>query len=122
MAEKTEQPTPKKLRDARKKGQVAKSKEVPSAAVLLSVFAVLWGGWGFYAENLKELITMPAEVYHLPFEEALARVFGAASIKLMILSLPVVGMALFMAMAGNFFQVGFLFAPEGIKPEKQVDR
>ncbi|MEO0763001.1 MAG: EscU/YscU/HrcU family type III secretion system export apparatus switch protein, partial [Pseudomonadota bacterium] len=41
MNEKTEQPTPKKLRDARKKGQVAKSKEVSSAALIVTVMVLL---------------------------------------------------------------------------------
>lgn len=39
--ERTEEPTSKKLSDARKKGQVAKSKEVASALGLLSFFMIL---------------------------------------------------------------------------------
>lgn len=42
MAEKTEKATPKKLKDARKKGQVAKSQDLPSAfTFIVSVWAVL---------------------------------------------------------------------------------
>ena len=41
--EKTEEPTSKKLQDARKEGQVAKSKEVTSAFELLAFFLVLYG-------------------------------------------------------------------------------
>lgn len=40
--EKTEEPTSKKLTDARKEGQVAKSKEVTSAFELLAIFALLY--------------------------------------------------------------------------------
>ena len=36
-SDKTEPPTPKRLRDARKKGQVAKSKEVVSASIIVSL-------------------------------------------------------------------------------------
>ena len=39
--EKTEQPTAKKLSDARKEGQVAKSKEITMAISLLFMFALL---------------------------------------------------------------------------------
>lgn len=39
--EKTEEPTSKKLSDARKKGQVGKSKEVTTAAMLLTFFVLL---------------------------------------------------------------------------------
>ena len=41
-SEKTEDPTPKKLRDARKKGQVAKSKEVSSTIGIICVVSLLW--------------------------------------------------------------------------------
>ena len=39
--EKTEMPTPKKLRDARNKGQVCTSKDIVSTAVLIVLFATL---------------------------------------------------------------------------------
>src|SRR5262249_35462576 len=39
MAEKTEKATPKKLRDARKKGQVAKSQDFPSAFTFVTSIA-----------------------------------------------------------------------------------
>ena len=43
--EKTELPTPKKLRDAREKGQVCTSKDIVSTAVLVVLFGVLaWMG------------------------------------------------------------------------------
>ena len=39
--EKTEKATPKKRRDARKKGQVFQSREISSALVLLVIFIVI---------------------------------------------------------------------------------
>ena len=48
--EKTEQPTSKKLDDARKEGQVAKSKEVANAAGILALFLIV----RFYAGTLGE--------------------------------------------------------------------
>jgi type III secretion protein U len=51
MSEKTEQPTPKRLRDARKKGQVANSKDVTSTA-LLWLFSVIWGVAGISFWNV----------------------------------------------------------------------
>jgi flagellar biosynthetic protein FlhB len=41
FAEKTEKPTPKKRQDTRKKGEVAKSRELPSVAVLLAGMSAL---------------------------------------------------------------------------------
>ncbi len=51
--EKTEQPTAKKLQDARKEGQVAKSKEVTSAFELLSFFILLY----FWVEYMGTFFT-----------------------------------------------------------------
>ena len=42
LQEKTEQATPKKRSEARKKGQVAKSREIPSVAVLLAGLSTLY--------------------------------------------------------------------------------
>ena len=39
--EKTEEPTSKKLSDARKEGQVAKSKEIGNAFVMLALFLMM---------------------------------------------------------------------------------
>ena len=39
--EKTEMPTPKKLRDARQKGQVCSSKDIVSTAILIVLFCVV---------------------------------------------------------------------------------
>jgi type III secretory pathway component EscU len=43
--EKTEQPTKKKLRDLRKKGQIAKSKDVVIAFNMIAAFLYIWLGW-----------------------------------------------------------------------------
>ena len=50
--EKTEQPTSKKLQDARKEGQVAKSKEIANAFVLLSMFLLIRVYIGVLGEGL----------------------------------------------------------------------
>ena len=50
--EKTEAPTAKKLDDARKEGQVAKSPEFSTAATLLMIFLVLKFATSFFADSL----------------------------------------------------------------------
>ena len=52
MAEKSEKATPKKLRDARKKGQVAKSKDFPAAFTFAAAFAFIVGLSALYFKNL----------------------------------------------------------------------
>ena len=53
--EKTEEPTAKKLEDARKEGQVAKSKEIANGLGLLSLFLVLKFWTGNMANDFKNL-------------------------------------------------------------------
>jgi flagellar biosynthetic protein FlhB len=49
--EKTEKATPKRRADARKKGQVAQSREVPSVLILLTALGVFFfsGAWMFWS-------------------------------------------------------------------------
>src|SRR3989344_3696762 len=52
MAEKTEKATPKKLRDARKKGQVSKSQDFPAAFTFVVSIAVTLGSAGYLYQTL----------------------------------------------------------------------
>src|SRR4030065_165262 len=53
MAEKTEKATPKKLRDARKKGQVAKSQDFPSAFTFVTSIAATLLSAGYIFQQLS---------------------------------------------------------------------
>jgi len=114
--EKTEQPTPKKLRDARKKGQVAKSQEVASTAVVLTAFAYIWGGWDFIYENLQELLGAPIFFMNEPFLEALGSVFMIVANKFIIISVPMVMATAVAGVVGNIIQVGMLISFEPVTP------
>lgn len=116
-SEKTEEPTPKKLRDARKKGQVAKSQDVVSAALIVGCFVAVSIFWPRYVEELKALIVFPAAFYQLPFEQALSAVLKGIVTKLILLTLPFLAIVIIGAIATNFFQVGALLVFEPIKPE-----
>lgn len=59
--EKTEQPTSKKLSDARKEGQVAKSREVANGLGLLTFFLVLKLMIGYIGESFLEIFS---EIYN----------------------------------------------------------
>ncbi|ELT99973.1 hypothetical protein CAPTEDRAFT_189985, partial [Capitella teleta] len=116
-AEKTEEPTPKKLRDAREKGQVAKSKEVSGTFGLIAVLALLWAMSDDYISGVIEMVILPSTVYNEPFEEAFKIVTHGILEKTMELLIPLVAVSAFSAIIGNIMQFGLLFAPEGIKPD-----
>ena len=115
--EKTEQPTSKKLRDAREKGQVANSKDVASTALLVALFAYFFIAWDWIYESCLELIRLPAEFYDVPFAEAYPEIIAASVTKILLLTLPVLGVVMVVGVAANYFQIGALFVLEPMKPD-----
>jgi len=115
--EKTELPTPKKERDAREKGQVAKSQEVVMTVSLFAVIGYMWATWGSTNERLSGLFGQMAMLATGNFQ---ANVMGAITIvatdAVMIL-LPILGVAIVAGVAANYFQVGALFTFNAIMPK-----
>ena len=114
--EKTELPTPKKERDAREKGQVAKSQEVVITLTLFSVIAYVWVMSSSIIEQLIDAMTLP--MYNDgEFEfAALGRLQEIYNL-LVIILLPILGLVIFVAIASNLGQFGFLLSGEQIMPK-----
>lgn len=117
MSEKTEQPTPKRIRDSREKGDICKGQDIaPAATVLAFAVYALANGEHVY-EVLVEMLSVPFAVMHLPFDEALAKaapvVIGCA----VEIVAPVVGLVMGVALASLLAQTGFLFAPKAAMPK-----
>ncbi len=113
---KTEQPTPKRLRDARKKGQVARSKEVGSTALLTAIFAIMAATWHGNLESLQEMVLLPARFHGQPFNDAFKAVLGGVVTKSILILLPFLFGVVIVGILANFLQVGPLFVVEPIKP------
>ena len=117
MAEKTEQPTAKKLRDARKKGQVANSKDITSTALLLVIFAYFGIRRDAVLQVLSEMTAAPARFFNEPFSSALQHTTSVCLLADMVVILPLVLLVLVTGIMANTFQFGLLLAPEAIKPD-----
>lgn len=112
--EKTEQPTPRKLQEARRKGQVAKSRDLSSAVVLMAAVAI------FYAvsENAvagleRHLAWYFTNCFTLGLPEG--RLYWALVRSLLdvtMVFMPVLIIVLIAAVLSNVVQSGFLLAPE----------
>ena len=116
-SDKTEKPTPKKLRDARKKGQVAKSKEVSSAALIATVFGLLLALMPSFLRQIGEMIAAPAAFYQMEFGMAANAVLELTLITAAKVLIPIVGAVVVVGVGANLAQVGLLAAPESIKPD-----
>ncbi|EBY6849584.1 EscU/YscU/HrcU family type III secretion system export apparatus switch protein [Salmonella enterica subsp. enterica] len=112
MSEKTEKPTPKKIRDAREKGQVVKSVEVTSGVQLLAVFFVFFMMWDSWFAELKTLMeaTLMLTYSHTPTEST------AVVVSWLIFMAKLIGTLAAVLMTSTVLsitgQVGLLFAPK----------
>ncbi|HEX8686371.1 MAG TPA: EscU/YscU/HrcU family type III secretion system export apparatus switch protein [Pyrinomonadaceae bacterium] len=118
--QKTEQPTPKRLRDARRKGQVARSHDLSSAVLLVVSVAVLYlagghvAGWagGAMREQLEYAATYRGQ---LDQTAALGALFVGVKAMAFVLA-PLFAALLVVALLANYFQVGSVFTFETVKP------
>lgn len=119
--DKTEKPTPKRLKDARKKGNVPKSKDVTNTVVLILWIALFGLGMGFAADRLAALfdVALAAPGREGDFVHHLLAVGGAALDVLLILSAAfLIPVALFGTLV-EFLQVGPILSFEKIKPKME---
>ncbi|NBO23890.1 MAG: EscU/YscU/HrcU family type III secretion system export apparatus switch protein [Chlamydiae bacterium] len=119
MAEKTEKATPKKLRDARKKGQVAKSKDFPSAfTFIVSVTAILFSTGYFFEQLAGFMIEMFKQIRLDPQLENKAGNYILQAVDVINnVSLPILIAVVITGVLVNFLMVGPLFAMEAMKPD-----
>ncbi len=115
--EKTEQPTPKKLRDAREKGQVANSKEVVSAFVVITVTLYFIFGFDYVFDAAKAILIAPTMFYTQPFDQALVNTANLLWDKFVSMAIPIVAAAAIAGIAGNYIQIGAIFSFEPLTPK-----
>lgn len=119
--EKTEQPTSKKIRDARNKGQVVQSKDLNSAISLLAVFLGFTALSQFYVENLigfyQYTMNFVEDTASLFTTNGIALYFSEAILMILKLSLPLLLIAMVSGVVVSYGQVGFLFTSEPLKPK-----
>jgi flagellar biosynthetic protein FlhB len=117
--EKTEKPTPKKRQDVRKKGEVAKSRELPSVAVLLSGLLTIAVFASYMNSQIR--ILMEKVFINLPTKDLdIADIvnLGQETIGLFLLiTVPIMAAVFITAVLSNILQVGFLLSGETIKPK-----
>lgn len=118
-ASKTEDATPKKLQDAKKKGQIAKSGDLNGAGSFF-IFTIFFIGLSNYLfQNSFNYVrsslgrTPPAIEMT---ESFLANIFIDDLLQYLIILLPFFGVAIVVGIITNLVQVGFIFTTETLKP------
>jgi len=117
--EKTEKATPKKREDARKKGQVAKSQELASVAVLSACLVVFYFGSYDMLEkmlNVMRRLFVESAQFNIDCNSIQHFLIDFAS-KIFTLLFPLLLAVFLIALLVNYFQVGFVLSTDSIQPK-----
>ncbi len=117
--EPTEQPTSKRLREAREKGQVARSQELTAALSFAAGCGVLLMAGGVLWERLRAS-TRGGLSAAVSADDPTALVSAAVSQAIdtvLLASLPVVGAAALLAAVTGYLQIGALFTTKPLTPD-----
>jgi flagellar biosynthetic protein FlhB len=118
---KTEEATPRKLEEARRKGDVAKSADVAPALSLLGATAVIVMGGSYFATSMGEALLPYIAQPHLlmgGLEAGAGVEIGANALWAAAPFLGAVMLATIIGgVGGNVFQSGLMFSGEKLKPK-----
>ncbi|MDI9571135.1 MAG: flagellar biosynthesis protein FlhB [Pseudomonadota bacterium] len=117
--EKTEKATPKRREESHKKGQVAKSRELSSVAILVGTLIYFY----FNAPDLlKGLMAMTKKMLGRAGQVQLTgagvpALFAELAWQVVILLLPLMLTVVVVSLLANILQVGFIFSAEAMAPK-----
>lgn len=117
MSEKTEQPTPKRIRDSREKGDICKGQDLAPAAVVLALTVYLIANAFAIYEAVAEMVNIGFLAMNLPYEEALGKCYALVLSTAVKVVGPLVAVVMATALAVLLAETGFLFAPKAAMPK-----
>ncbi len=116
--ERTEDPTGRRLEQAREKGQVARSRDLNTLLMLLPCSIALWVSGGYAVEQLSSLVTQALtpslEVIREP--RLLAPFLGHIAMGGVMLILPFLVLTVLVALIGPASMGGLIFSVESLTP------
>ena len=120
--EKTEDATTKKLDDTRKEGQVAKSKEINTAASLLAVFACMKIFMGFMGDRFlaafdKYYTLIPRFVEEGVYIASVHDIAKSVIFDLIIITLPFFAIGFLVVFLSNRFQFKWMVTAKPLQPK-----
>jgi len=117
-ADRTEEPSAKRLQDARERGQVARSRELGTAAVMITGSAALFAAGGSLAGGFGRLLgrALALDRATLLDPAAMGRLLGAATLEGLLLAAPVLAAVLVAAVLAPLALGGWVFSPRAFAP------
>jgi flagellar biosynthetic protein FlhB len=116
--EKSEEPTPEKLRKLREDGNLPKSQDVIQATMFVACFCIMALTLGYTGDKLTGFMKL---CFSLVSSKELGtavitRLMYEGLITMMLAGMPVLVIAFFVALVANYAQVGFLFTTKPLEP------
>ena len=117
--DRTEQPTAKRLEDARQQGQVARSRELSMTAVTLAGAAVLWGGQSYFSQAMRALLARGLELPRATLLDpnSMTKLLGDGIYAGLQMTGPLLIAALVASVVGSIALGGFSFSFEALVPK-----
>jgi flagellar biosynthesis protein FlhB len=118
--ERTEKATPKKLSEARKKGQVARSMDLNGAVILMAGLVALSGFGPVMLRRLEEATVAVLDLVKTPQvvdRRGLGWLFASVGEHVLLAVLPIVAVCALAAVLVNVLQVGFRPSLTALKPD-----
>ncbi len=113
----TEKPTPERLKKARKEGDISKSKELTSTVLVLVWLVLIWLMWSSMSTRLGTLLDAVLNSMAKPFEIAAPALGRAAFDAALWIIVPLLLGAVFVALIVEFLQAGPVLAFKKVKPD-----
>lgn len=118
-SQKTEEPTQKRLDDAREKGQIATSREINNWFIILGATLILTMMGPSVATKIAAMLrTFVEQPHELRIDPgSFGHLFADVAVGAGLILLAPLGLMVVLAAASGLVQHGFLLAPEKIKPK-----
>jgi len=120
LGEKTEEPTPKRKREAREEGNVAKSQDFAGVLVLalMTIAIVAAAGWMLGRAKVVIEKALDGATISDPIDpEGVSRLVDFVAGAAITTTVPILFIAWLAAAIGHLAQIGLLFSPKSIQPK-----
>jgi flagellar biosynthetic protein FlhB len=116
-SDKTEQPTAKRKREARRDGNLARSTEIVVWAQMLAAGVLLPASFSLGRDSLRQTMTQVGVTMTRPDADVAVHLLGSALRSGLMAVAPLAGGMVAIGLVGNFAQTGFAISGKALQPK-----
>lgn len=120
MSEKTEDATPQKLQESRKKGQVSQSQDIPKLLICIGILETIFALVDSGMQRLQAMMLLPLSRLRDPFDHAMEEVISDSVTSMLVLVGLACAIAMVLRIVGGWVQFGPLFSTEALLPKMET--